>query len=65
MQIHHSATTNIHRLRCELYGKLIAAVWIHRLHARAHPTHWQATRQEISLEKFYKRLQERAFTLTQ
>lgn len=65
VQIHHSATTNIHRVRCELYGKLIAAVWIHRLHARAHPTHWQATRQEISLEKFYKRLQERAFTLTQ
>lgn len=65
VRVHQSATTNIHRLRCELYGKLIVAVWIHRLHARAHPTPWPTPHQEISLEKFYKRLQERAFTLTQ
>jgi len=65
VQIHHSATTNLHRLRCELYGKLIVAVWVHRLHARAHATLWYTARREVSFEKVYKRLQERAFTLTQ
>ncbi len=65
VRVHQSATANIHRLRCELYGKLIVAVWVHRLHARAHATLWTTTRREVSFEKVYKRLQERAFMLTQ
>jgi hypothetical protein len=65
LRVHQSSTGNIHRLRCELYGKLLAAVWVHRLHAVANTARWQAARQEISIEKLYKRVQERAFTLAQ
>jgi len=65
LRVHQSATGNEHRLRCELYGKLIVAVWVHRLHAVANTALWNAVRQEISLAKLYKRLQERAFLLAQ
>ena len=65
LRVHQSATGNAHRLRCELYGKLITAVWVQRLHAGAHTALWNTARQEISLAKFYKRLQERAFLLAQ
>jgi hypothetical protein len=65
LRVHQSATGNVHRLRCELYGKLIAAVWVQRLHAVANTALWNTSRQEISLAKLYKRLQERAFLLSQ
>ncbi len=65
LQVHQSVTGNVHRLRCELYGKLIAAVWMQRLHAVANTAEWKASCQEISRAKFYKRLQERAFRLSQ
>jgi len=65
LRVHQSATGNVHRLRCELYGKLIAAVWVQRLHAVANTALWNASRQEISLAKLYKRLQERAFLFAQ
>jgi hypothetical protein len=65
LRVQHTNTGNEHRLRCELYGKLIAAVWVHRIHAVATTARWKAARQEISLDKLYKRLQERAFTLAQ
>ncbi len=65
LRVHQSTTGNVHRLRCELYGKLIAAVWVQRLHAVANTTLWNTARQEISLAKLYKRLQERAFLLAQ
>jgi hypothetical protein len=65
LRVHQSATGNEHRLRCELYGKLITAVWVQRLHAVANTALWNASRQEISLAKLYKRLQERAFLLSQ
>jgi hypothetical protein len=65
LRVHQSATGNVHRLRCELYGKLIAAVWVQRLHAVATTALWNTSRQEISLAKLYKRLQERAFLLAQ
>lgn len=65
LRVHQSATGNVHRVRCELYGKLIAAVWVQRLHTVANTALWNASRQEISLAKLYKRLQERAFTLFQ
>jgi len=38
---------------------------VHRLHAVANTALWNAARQEISMDKLYKRLQERAFTLSQ
>jgi hypothetical protein len=65
LRLHQSATGNAHRLRCELYGKLIAAVWVQRLHAVANIALWNTSRQEISLAKLYKRLQERTFLLAQ
>lgn len=65
LRVHQSATGNVHRLRCELDGKLIVAVWVQRLHAVANTALWNASRQEISLAKLYKRLQERAFLLAQ
>jgi hypothetical protein len=65
LRVHQSMTGNIHRLRCELYGKLITAVWVQRLHAVANTAAWNTARQEISLAKLYKRLQERAFLLAQ
>ncbi len=65
LRVHQSATGNAHRLRCELYGKLIAAVWVQRLHAVANTALWNTSRQEISLAKLDKRLQERAFLLAQ
>jgi len=50
-------------LRCELYGKLIGAVLIHRIHAAETNRLWHANRREVSMDKLYKRIQERAFTL--
>ncbi|MCB9772966.1 MAG: transposase [Nitrospiraceae bacterium] len=35
LRVHHSTTSNEHRVRCELYGKWITAVWVHRLHTGA------------------------------
>ena len=61
--IHQSDTGNEHRLRCELYGKLIGAVIIHRIHAAATNKQWNTQRREVSMDKLYKRIQERAFTL--
>ncbi|MFC2171895.1 IS4 family transposase [Acidobacteriota bacterium] len=63
LRVHQSATAKEHRLRCELYGKLIAAVIVHRIHAAANNSLWNTKRREISMEKLYKRLQERAFAI--
>ena len=51
LRVQQANTGNEHRLRCELYGKLIAAVWVHRIHAVATTARWKAARQEISLDK--------------
>jgi len=63
LRVHQSDTGNEHRLRCELYGKLIGAVIIHRIHAAETNRLWNTQRREVSMEKLYKRIQERAFTL--
>jgi len=63
LQIHQSNTGRESRMRCELYGKLIGAVLIHRIHTIINPSMWNRQRKEISMEKLYKRLQERAFSL--
>ena len=59
--IHHTNTGNVHRLRCEVYGKLIMAVFIHRIHAVFNGRLWNLHRREVSMDKLYKRIQERAF----
>jgi len=63
LRVHQSDTANEHRLRCELYGKLIMAALLHRMHAAANNNLWNNSRREVSMDKLYKRIQERAFTL--
>jgi hypothetical protein len=63
LRVHQSDTGKEHRLGCELYGKLIGAVIIHRIHAAETNRLWNTQRREVSMEKLYKRFQERAFTL--
>lgn len=63
MRIHQSNTGREDRLRCELYGKLIMAVLIHRVHAFLQSDLWNSQRREVSFDKLHKRLQERAFLL--
>jgi len=59
--IHKSNTGKENRLRCEIYGKLIMAVIIHRIHADINIRLWNGKHKELSMEKLYKRIQERAF----
>jgi len=63
LRVHQSVTGKEDRLRCELYGKLIGAVLIHRIHAEETNRLWNTKRREVSMDKLYKRFQERAFTL--
>jgi hypothetical protein len=63
LRVDQSDTGKENRLRCELYGKLIGAVVVHRVHAAETNRFWTTHRREVSMEKFYKRFQERAFTL--
>jgi hypothetical protein len=63
LRVHQSDTGKENRLRCELYGKLIGAVLIHRIHAEETNRLWNTKRREVSMDKLYKRFQERAFTL--
>jgi len=63
LHVHQSDTGKENRLRCELYGKLIGAVIIHRIHAAETNRLWNTKRREVSMEKLYKRFQERAFSL--
>ena len=63
LRVHQSDTCKENRLRCELYGKLIGAVIIHRIHAAETNRLWNTQRREVSMDKLYKRFQERAFTL--
>jgi hypothetical protein len=64
LAIHRSQTRkNINRLKCEIYGKLILAVLVHRIHAYLNSLFWNRARRELSFDKFYKRFQERAFAV--
>lgn len=65
LRIHSSHTTKIYRLKCELYGKLIMAVIIHGIHSSMNSTMWFTEKREVSFDKLYKRIQERAFHLLQ
>ncbi len=63
LSIHQSHTKNVSRLKCEIYGKLILAVLVNRIHACINYQLWNEKRRELSFDKFYKRIQERAFAL--
>ena len=60
--VHRSNTGKEDRLRCELYGKLIGAVIFHHIHAAETNRLWNTKHREVSMDKLYKRLQERVFT---
>ncbi len=63
LQMHHSNTGNECRLKCEIYGKLIMATIISRIHGSINSQLWNTHKRELSMDKFYKRIQERAFHL--
>jgi hypothetical protein len=65
LRIHCSNTGIDHRLMCELYGKLIMAVIIHGMHAHLNFDMLTTKGREVSFDKFYKRIQERAFPFIQ
>jgi len=61
--VHKSTTGRENRLRCEIYGKLIMAVMLYRTHADINIRLWNGKRKELSMEKLFKRIQERAFII--
>lgn len=63
LQVHHSNTENVCRLKCETYGKLIMGTFISRIHGTINAELWNTNKRELSMDKFYKRIQERAFHL--
>lgn len=63
LQIHKANTANVNRLKCEIYGKLIMATLINRMHGVINTNLWNTHKRELSMDKFYKRMQERAFHL--
>jgi hypothetical protein len=65
LRIHCSNTAKEYRLKCEILGKLIMAVIIHNIHSSMNARMWTTRKREISLDKLYKRIQERAFSLLQ
>ena len=65
LRIHSSNTAKEYRLKCEILGKLIMAVIIHGIHSSCNATLWTTQKREVSFDKLYKRIQERAFSLLQ
>lgn len=65
LRIHSSNTAKEYRLKCEVLGKLIMAVIIHSIHSSLNATLWTTRKREVSFDKLYKRIQERAFSLLQ
>jgi hypothetical protein len=64
LRIHHCHTRRPERLLCELYGKWIAAVLVHALHGSLNAELWNQHGQEVSFDKLWKRIQQRALSLT-
>jgi len=65
LRVHSSNTTKEYRLKCEIYGKLIMPVLIHGIHSSLNANMWTTRKMEVSFDKLYKRIQERAFSLLQ
>lgn len=63
LRVHQSNTACGSRLLCELLGKLLMAVIVHRMHAEIQAPIWAGQRREVSFDKLYKRIQERSFVL--
>ena len=64
LRIHKtSVRQNQHRLRCELYAKMILAVIVHRIYSHAQNHLWQTMRRELSLDKLWKFIDSRKETI--
>lgn len=63
LKIHQSDTANKNRLLCEIYGKLIAAVLIHRIHGQINAISYNTRGKEVSMDKLYKRILDRAIVI--
>ena len=63
LQIDKGDTGNINRFMCEVYGKLITAVLVHYMHTSINNRVWSESKRELSFEKLWKRIQERAFKI--
>lgn len=61
--IHICKTGKINRLLCEVYGKMLMAIIVHRIHTDRNIMLWNNERREVSMDKLYKRIQERAFII--
>lgn len=59
LHIHLCDSQNINRLLCELYGKLIIAIFVHDIYAQANSSLWNHSKKELSFDKLHKRCQER------
>ena len=53
-------TSKEHRCRCEIIGRIIMCVLLHRIHGQLNTTTWNSKRREVSMKKLYKRLGERS-----
>lgn len=55
LKIHRTnVSKNKHRLKCELYAKLITAVIVHTVHQNIHAALWNEERKELSFDKLWK-----------
>jgi hypothetical protein len=63
LRIHQCMTGKKERFLCETYGRLIGAMLVHVLHARAASLAWKQEAAEISLDKVWKRVQEKSDSL--
>ncbi len=64
LRIHRTnVKKNEHRLKCELYAKMILAVIIHRIHHHVNSHLWVTQKRELSLDKLWKFADSRRETL--
>ncbi len=61
--IENICCSNKHRMLCEVYGKLIITIIITKLYGYLNCRLWNCEKKELSLEKCFKRFQERMFVL--
>jgi len=64
MKIHEINTRKQARFQCQILGKLIVAIIIHTYHSELNSLCWNSSdKREVSMEKLYKRIQERALRI--
>lgn len=63
LKIHQSSTSKGARLQCEIYGTLIVASFIAISHASINSFLWNRGRRELSMDKFAKRIRDRAYLI--